>query len=724
MATLLDQPDVTISFPIVKFDTTDDGDLIVYGKATDGSVDSDEQIVDPEWSAKAIQDWLATGGNVRVQHNPHRDPAGKGLEVEVGKDGHWVKSLVVEPTAKRLVEKGVLRAYSVGIMRPQIVRDAKARGGRIVGGEIGEISLVDRPANKNCGITLVKADKTGAPEYVGKVFGDGDYIAKVGGGVSSGFSPADMARLVKAKTEAEVVKRGFDPNVGGGVDRDKIPAQDFVDPERRRFPIVTSGDVSDAVSSYGRAKPKIPFDEFKRRLTAIARRKGPEFVAELPEEWKKDTGKKAAKPDTAGTGGGKPPKPTCPKCGMKAKRGHQFCAKCGTKLTAADAVKGRTPGDGIEGKDTTPVPGHREPDGPQTEILEEDAGLDDGDEDREGDSEPTPTWQGERERRKTAADYATIRLHDALCAAYHPDTVYDAYPALKTAADAVDVHDWQETAMALVAKGDLDAGEAALRAARAAQVLKEADPAAVADARAELHKGFADMYPDVHLTPGEITPGRFRRPYITEGHAPLSAAAPGDQPPAPNAREITADDFTRGYLTQGHAANSPAAGKGVDADGVYASAQRAQARAAMQSLHDHVAARYPELCPMADTPTPSPAGAGLAATKAEAVKKAAKKAAKKAEKKLLKRIEQLEKQLAEIGSQPDPSAAPLRGIVSKHASGAGGAAPVERRSLVDEARNRYVAYLDMLTKSGDPQIREEARSVLAKYMSDTTTTHA
>src|ERR1700758_2261609 len=134
-ATLTPQGELTyVSFPIDKIENTPDGDLYVYGKATDGSVDSDEQIVDPDWSAKALQEWLSTGGNVRVQHNPQRDPAGVGVQVDVGTDGHYVKSLIVEPVAKELVRKGVLRAYSVGISRPNIVRDAVARGGRIKGG--------------------------------------------------------------------------------------------------------------------------------------------------------------------------------------------------------------------------------------------------------------------------------------------------------------------------------------------------------------------------------------------------------------------------------------------------------------------------------------------------------------------------------------------------------------------------------------------------------------
>lgn len=72
------------------------------------------------------------------------------------------------------------------------------------------------------------------------------------------------------------------PDVTKADVRKKLDAQDFVDPQGRRFPIASCADVQDAVSSYGRANPKIPYAKFKARLTAIAKRKG----CDLPESWK------------------------------------------------------------------------------------------------------------------------------------------------------------------------------------------------------------------------------------------------------------------------------------------------------------------------------------------------------------------------------------------------------------------------------------------------------
>lgn len=334
-ATLTPDGELTyFSFPIEKTEETADGDLIVYGKATDGTVDSDLQIVDQDWSAKAIHEWLETGGNLRVQHQARRDPAGKGLSVEATPDGHWVKALVVEPVAKDLVKKGVLTCYSVGITHPDIVPDpsGKAMNGIIRGRrdgltKISEISLVDRGSNFNSQFQLVKAAGDGAPEFVGKMLGswldeleptqaeprresypvggaaltdqvtvqrgrqfEGD---EDDGRVTLTASPATLAKMLTG--HEGVAKRKMDPNVGGGTDRDKIPSADFAGRDRS-FPIVTPGDVSDAASSIGRAgSDNYSSDQLKKNIIRIARRKGASFVAELPEAWKKELGMSDAK---------------------------------------------------------------------------------------------------------------------------------------------------------------------------------------------------------------------------------------------------------------------------------------------------------------------------------------------------------------------------------------------------------------------------------------------
>jgi hypothetical protein len=107
---------------------------------------------------------------------------------------------------------------------------------------------------------LPSKNKADAPEQQGTDAEQGQGGGGIGGGT---YAAPDV-------TKAEV--------------RSKLGDEDFVDPQGRRFPIASCADVSDAVSSYGRANPKIPMATFRKRLTAIAKRKGCE--SSLPENWK------------------------------------------------------------------------------------------------------------------------------------------------------------------------------------------------------------------------------------------------------------------------------------------------------------------------------------------------------------------------------------------------------------------------------------------------------
>lgn len=73
--------------------------------------------------------------------------------------------------------------------------------------------------------------------------------------------------------------------------RDKLPNDDFAGPDQS-FPIVKPQDVSAAAHSLGRAKGNQ--DAIKAKIISIAYRKGPSFVAELPEAWKRTTDRAAS----------------------------------------------------------------------------------------------------------------------------------------------------------------------------------------------------------------------------------------------------------------------------------------------------------------------------------------------------------------------------------------------------------------------------------------------
>lgn len=144
---------------IVKFTENEDGTVNAFGRATSDDLDLDKQICDPTWLSEAMPAWFETGANVREQHG--QLAAGVGRELTQNGAGWDLKSHVVDPTSALKVKHGVLKGYSIGIRNPRVVKDAKAPGGRIVGGQIVEVSLVDRPANPTCTLTLAKSIKPG-----------------------------------------------------------------------------------------------------------------------------------------------------------------------------------------------------------------------------------------------------------------------------------------------------------------------------------------------------------------------------------------------------------------------------------------------------------------------------------------------------------------------------------------------------------------------------------
>lgn len=138
---------------IVKWDRDENGDLIVYGKATGPDLDLDGQICDSKWLKTAMPTWMEFG-NVREMHQPIA--AGIGVELEEQGTDWMLKSKCIDPNTARKIENGVLKGYSVGIKNPQVTKDAAAPGGRIVGGNIIEVSYVDRPCNPTAKMTICK----------------------------------------------------------------------------------------------------------------------------------------------------------------------------------------------------------------------------------------------------------------------------------------------------------------------------------------------------------------------------------------------------------------------------------------------------------------------------------------------------------------------------------------------------------------------------------------
>ena len=76
----------------------------------------------------------------------------------------------------------------------------------------------------------------------------------------------------------------------GGKKRSDLKDSDFLFPQSRSFPIVTPQDIPDAISNFGRMKGQMDYKTFLRKLYNMAKRKGPSFVAALPDASKEQLG--------------------------------------------------------------------------------------------------------------------------------------------------------------------------------------------------------------------------------------------------------------------------------------------------------------------------------------------------------------------------------------------------------------------------------------------------
>jgi hypothetical protein len=228
----------TVYSAILKMDEQPDGTLMVYGKATDPTIDSDEQICDPAWLKTAMPEWFKWG-NVREQHGS--TAAGVATEYKADGNNHMIGVHVVDAGSVAKVKAGVLKGFSIGIRGARVAKDNKAAGGRIIDGQIVEVSLVDRPANPSC--TLVVAKTIG--------------------------TELTQVEELEEKREVSDTEREHLANVGNAMPDES-------------YPIKTVEDLRNAISSYGRAKDPAAV---KQHIINRARELGAEN--ELPEGWGK-----------------------------------------------------------------------------------------------------------------------------------------------------------------------------------------------------------------------------------------------------------------------------------------------------------------------------------------------------------------------------------------------------------------------------------------------------
>ena len=114
---------------------------------------------------------------------------------------------------------------------------------------------------------------------------DKDSKQKMEGDAIRGYPDEPLiAEKVKPKKSYAQILMDIAAERFGGKKRSALNDSDFLDPKRRSFPVMSAQDVKDAVSSWGRYKGSMTFDQFKAKLTRRAKKIGAENA--LPKSWK------------------------------------------------------------------------------------------------------------------------------------------------------------------------------------------------------------------------------------------------------------------------------------------------------------------------------------------------------------------------------------------------------------------------------------------------------
>lgn len=155
--TLLDQ-ELTYGYcpiDLAKSYDTPDG-MMVFGKVAGPGVDMDHQRFDETYLKTAVPEWFKWA-NIREQHS--QIASGVGHELTQEGDEYFIKALIVDDGTIKKIKNKVLKGFSPGVKRGKVIRDPKGKApkGLIVGGDMVEISLVDRPSDPTNLVSICKS---------------------------------------------------------------------------------------------------------------------------------------------------------------------------------------------------------------------------------------------------------------------------------------------------------------------------------------------------------------------------------------------------------------------------------------------------------------------------------------------------------------------------------------------------------------------------------------
>lgn len=259
----------------------------VSGYASTPSLDLDGEIVSLDAVKNALPGYWEWR-NIREMHQP--SAVGVAKEANVDSEGLYLTSKIVDDAAWNKVLEGVYKGYSIG------GRKLAKTGNIITEIELIEVSIVDRPANPDCRISVAKRAKKAGEAFLVKAAKPpkndlvkalkkmsqvAETLAKDGPPAAhDGFSlPAKVETKKPEEPKAETLdteKREFSDK-----QRQSLASQGIALPDGS-YPIANKSDLQNAIQAFGRAK-----DKKKAKKHIIRRAKALGHSDLIPENWNK-----------------------------------------------------------------------------------------------------------------------------------------------------------------------------------------------------------------------------------------------------------------------------------------------------------------------------------------------------------------------------------------------------------------------------------------------------
>ncbi|MGH7102650.1 MAG: DUF6582 domain-containing protein [Acetobacteraceae bacterium] len=262
---------VNFYLPIAKIDREQ---RMVFGYASTPTRDLDGEVIELDAIKDALPDYMAWR-NIREMHQP--SAVGVTKEANVDDKGLYIGAKIVDDDAWKKVIEEVYKGFSIG-------GDVTRRdGATITGLDLIEISLVDRPANPDCRIDVVKAAGAARENAMADLSAPGGEVGW-------------LRRMVEKLA-------GGGPSAGGGVEKaDKKPYGDveYADPgyqadKQKRYPIDTEEHIRAAWNYIHQARNADKYSA--EQVASIKRRIVAAWKVKIGEDG--PTEAKAAEPEDA-----------------------------------------------------------------------------------------------------------------------------------------------------------------------------------------------------------------------------------------------------------------------------------------------------------------------------------------------------------------------------------------------------------------------------------------